>query len=44
MRTVINVSEAIEEKQLETLVYDRLVVSNLPILQKSPYQNKNMES
>ena len=42
VRTVIDYLEAIAEKQLETFVSDRLVVSKLPILQKNYFkQNRN---
>ena len=34
MRTVIDDLEAMEEKQLETFISDRLVVSEVPISQK----------
>ena len=36
VRTVINDLEAMEEKQLETLLFDWLVVSKVPISQKTP--------
>ena len=34
MRTIIDNLEAVEEKQLETFVSDRLLVSKVPISQK----------
>ena len=36
VRTVINDLEAMWEKQLETLLFDWLVVSKVPISQKTP--------
>ena len=36
VRTVINDLEAMGEKQLETLLFDWLVVSKVPISQKTP--------
>ena len=36
VRTVINDLEAMGEKQLETLLFDWLVVSKVPVSQKTP--------